>query len=227
MEQIGFIGAYDKKDLLLNIAKVLTNFGKSVLIVDATSMQRFRYIVPMVSNGPAPAYISEYQGIDVAVGFINLNGVAQYLGQNLNYEYVMIDSDMIQTVTSFMLPNIEKNFFVTSYDEYELQRGVEIFKYLRQQIELYKVILSANINSKEEEYLNHLVPETIVKWKKEKFQFADTTDDRQATLDNQLTKEIVLKKYTGTYKDSLEYLISVMVGKTIGQADIRKMIRKM
>ena len=39
--------------------------------------------------------------------------------------------------------------------------------------------------------------------------------------------EIVLKKYTGTYKDSLEYLISVMVGKTIGQADIRKMIRKM
>ncbi len=156
MEQIGFIGAYDKKDLLLNIAKVLTNFGKSVLIVDATSMQRFRYIVPMVSNGPAPAYISEYQGIDVAVGFINLNGVAQYLGQNLNYDYVMIDSDMIQTVTSFMLPNIEKNFFVTSYDEYELQRGVEIFKYLRQPIELYKVIVSANINSKEEEYLNHL-----------------------------------------------------------------------
>ena len=103
MEQIGFIGAYDKKDLLLNIAKVLTNFGKSVLIVDATSMQRFRYIVPMVSNGPAPAYISEYQWIDVAVGFINLNGVAQYLGQNLNYDYVMIDTAPVVPVTDAVI----------------------------------------------------------------------------------------------------------------------------
>ena len=50
MEQIGFLGAYDKKDLLINVATVLTSAGKSVLIVDATSVQRMRYVVPNIST---------------------------------------------------------------------------------------------------------------------------------------------------------------------------------
>ena len=39
MKQIGFIGAYDKTNLLLYIAKVLTMFNKKVLIIDATTVQ--------------------------------------------------------------------------------------------------------------------------------------------------------------------------------------------
>ena len=34
MKKIGFIGAYDKTDLLLNIAKVLTVMNYRVLVVD-------------------------------------------------------------------------------------------------------------------------------------------------------------------------------------------------
>ena len=67
MEQIGFIGVNDKKDLLLNIAKTMTKLNKTVLIVDATMMQRLRYIVPRISS--TPTYVSEYDGIDVAVRF--------------------------------------------------------------------------------------------------------------------------------------------------------------
>ena len=62
MEQIAFIGTCDKKDLLLNIAKVLTNCGKKVLIIDATLMQRLKYIVPNISNNNSITYISEYLG---------------------------------------------------------------------------------------------------------------------------------------------------------------------
>lgn len=65
MEQIGFIGVNDKKDLLLNIAKTITKLNKTVLIVDATMMQRLRYIVPKISS--TPTYVSEYDGVDVAV----------------------------------------------------------------------------------------------------------------------------------------------------------------
>lgn len=225
MEQIGFIGALDKKDLLLNIGKVLTNLNKSVLIVDATTSQRLRYIVPMVSNKPSNTYVSEYQGVDVAVGFMNLNGVAQFLGHNINYDYVLIDTDTVQTLTSFGMQNFSKNFFVTSYDEYELQRGMEIFKYMQTPIEIYKVIVSANINNKEDEYLNYLLEQTKAKWKEEKVLFADTINDRKATLENQLTKELSLKKYTPTYKDSLEYLISIITDGTL--SDLKRMIRKM
>ena len=227
MEQVGFIGAYDKKDLLTNVAKVLSNLNKKVLIVDATTMQRFRYIVPRIGNATNNTYISDYLGIDVALGFMNFNGIMQYLGQAPDYDFALIDTDNIQTLNSFMLPNTAKNFFVTSYDEYELQRGLEIFKFLGQPMQIYKVIYSANINNKEEAYLNHLVNGMNITWKKEKIEFADTINDRKAILENQISKEIKLKKFSTTYKDSLEYLISLMAGEYIEQSQIRKTIKSM
>jgi hypothetical protein len=72
LEQIGFIGVNDKKDLLLNIAKTMTKLNKTVLIVDATMMQRLRYIVPRISS--TPTYVSEYDGVDVAVRFYESYG---------------------------------------------------------------------------------------------------------------------------------------------------------
>ena len=227
MESIGFIGALDKKDLIINIAKVLFNLNKKVLIVDATMVQRFRYLVPRISNTTNNSYVSDYLGIDVALGFMNYNGIMQYLGGGLDYDYALIDTDNIQTLNSFMLQGLKYNFFVTSYYEYELQRGLEIFKFLQQPMEVYKVIYSAKIDSKEDDYLNHLVKGTNLVWKKEKIVFADASNDRKAILDNQISKEVVLKKFSGTYKDSLEYLISIMTEEYITQADVRKTIKNM
>lgn len=227
MEQIGFIGAIDKKDLLLNIAKILTLLGKNVLIVDATMIQRLRYIVPVVSNGQSRTYISEYQGIDVALGFMNLNGIAQYLGQNPSYDYILIDTDNIQTLNSFAMPRFNKNFFVTSYDEYEVQKGMEILKLLQIPMELYKVIMSSDITKKEEDYLDYLISQTNSKWKSEKVMFSDFDQDRKVTLENQLTKEIRFKRYTSTYKDCLEYITSIIAGDSIKQGEIKQIIKKM
>lgn len=36
MKKIGFIGAYDKADLIIYIAKILTTLGKKVLVIDTT-----------------------------------------------------------------------------------------------------------------------------------------------------------------------------------------------
>jgi len=226
LEQIGFIGAFDKKDLLLNIAKVLTLLKKNVLIVDATMTQRLRYIVPVVSNGQSRAYISEYQGIDVALGFMNLNGIAQYLGQNPSYDYILIDTDNIQTLNSYAMPRFSKNFFVTSYDEYELQKGMEIFKILQVPMELYKVIVSSDLSKKEEDYLDYLISQTNSKWKDEKVMFGDSDQDRKVTLENQLSKEIRFKRYTSTYKECLEYITSLVAGESISQGDIKQVIKK-
>ena len=40
MKKIGFIGAYDKIDLILYIAKLLRALGKKIMIVDATILQK-------------------------------------------------------------------------------------------------------------------------------------------------------------------------------------------
>ena len=77
IKKIGFIGAYDKTDLILYVAKVLAETGKQVLVVDATVLQKARYIVPCIA--PSKYYITEYEKIDVAVGFSSLEEIKKYL----------------------------------------------------------------------------------------------------------------------------------------------------
>lgn len=225
MEQISFIGANDKKDLLLNVGNVMSKLNKRVLIVDATLMQRLRYIVPRISSNPT--YVSEYNGVDVALGFMNLMSIANYLGRpNLDYDYVFIDTDNPQTLNSFMATNSKINFLVTSYDEFELQKILEILSTLRNPVQLTKLIISADLNNKHEEYLNHLLENFQIAWNENKVQFTDSEEDRKATLINQLTKQITFKGYTSTYKDSLEYLTSLILEGVVEQAQIRRVIRK-
>lgn len=225
MEQIGFIGVNDKKDLLLNVAKIISRLNKSVLIVDATIMQRLRYIIPKVSS--APTYVSEYDGVDVAVGFLNLAQISSYLSTpNLNYDYILIDTDNPQTFNTFLIPNSKITFFSTSYDEFELQKSLEILSTLRTNINLTKLIISSDLNNKHDEYLNRLLENYPVSWSNEYIEFPDTDADRNTTLTNQLIKQISIKNYSSIYKDSLEYLVSLILEGVVSQNDIKKMIRK-
>ena len=65
MKKVGFIGAYDKTDLIIYVAKILTALNKSVLIVDATTTQKSRYVVPAIN--PTVKYVTEYEEIDIAL----------------------------------------------------------------------------------------------------------------------------------------------------------------
>ena len=39
MEKIAFIGSYDKADMIIYIAKILSIMGKKVIVVDSTALQ--------------------------------------------------------------------------------------------------------------------------------------------------------------------------------------------
>ena len=56
MDIIGFIGVYDKTDLLLNIAKILVTMKKRVLIMDTTIEQKTKYVVPSIN--PTTSYVT-------------------------------------------------------------------------------------------------------------------------------------------------------------------------
>ena len=87
MEQIAFLGSFDKKDLLLNVAKILENLNYRVLIIDATLMQRLKYIAPNVGKNNSITYVSEYLGIDIAVGFMNVAGILRTMKLIDEYNY--------------------------------------------------------------------------------------------------------------------------------------------
>ena len=52
MEKINFIGAYDKTDSIMYIAKILTEMKKKVIIVDATITQKTKYENVSISMAP-------------------------------------------------------------------------------------------------------------------------------------------------------------------------------
>ena len=65
MKKIGFIGAYDKTDMILNVAKIMTTMGHKVLLIDSTLDQKAKYIVPVIN--PTTSYVTNFEDIDVAV----------------------------------------------------------------------------------------------------------------------------------------------------------------
>src|SRR5699024_8119926 len=145
----------------------------------------------------APTYVSEYDGIDVAVGFMNLMSIANYLQKpNLDYDFILIDTDNPQTMRSFMVENSKMNFYVTSYDEFELQRNLEILSVVTTNISLVKVIVSSDLENKHDEYLDYILQNYSVSWREEKVIFPDIDEDRRVTLSNQLTKQINIKNYS-------------------------------
>ena len=229
MKQIGFFGVFDKKDLILNIAKVLASLNAKPLVVDATSLQRMRYIVPNVSNNRGMSYVSEYAGVDCAVGFMNLGQIAAYLGTNntLPYDIILIDSDNIQTMASYAYPRLEKIFFVTSYDQYEINKCYEILSAINQPMKVTKVLFSADLETSQERALSNVLSKTSLQAEDIAIQFADSNIDRKEFLQNQLTKNITLKHCTAQYKGSLEYITSIISEGLLNQADIKRIIKKM
>ena len=78
MKKIGFIGAYDKTDLILNIAKILTTMAKRILVIDSSINQKAKYVVPAID--PTVSYITSFEDIDVAIGFNDLDEIKRYTG---------------------------------------------------------------------------------------------------------------------------------------------------
>ena len=115
MKKIGFIGAFDKTDLIIYIARVLVEMGNKVLIIDSTVNQKAKYVVPTIN--PTTSYVTEYEGIDISVGFRDYNSVKFYLGMPdsaaLAYDYILIDMDDQTLLDSFDIYTAYKASFLS------------------------------------------------------------------------------------------------------------------
>ena len=163
MEKVAFIGGYDKTDMLLYIAKILTVLKNRVLIIDTTILQKSRYIVPVMA--PAQKYITTYEDIDVAVGFKSFEEIKNYLSvQELEYEYVLLDIDSSIYYELYQVGPNDKHFFVTSFDLYSLRRGLGAFTRLKAEVNVTKVLFTKDMLQEEDDYLNFLSKNLKVRW---------------------------------------------------------------
>ena len=222
MKKVGFIGAYDKTDMILNIAKILTVMGQRVLMVDSTIMQKAKYVVPAIN--PTLTYITDFEDIDVAVGFNNLGKVKEYLGledEELPYDIILIDADTIEKIEGFNLLEADKNYFVTAFDLYSLKKGMEILSTIPQPMSLTKILYSKDMIKEEDDYLNSLSMEYKVIWNENRIYFPIENGDWAVLAENQRVSKIKMKKLSAQYKDSLVFIVEEIL-KDISEGQIRK-----
>ena len=226
MKKIGFIGAYDKTDMIVYVGKILKVLNKKVLIVDSTLTQKAKYIVPVIN--PTVTYVTEYEEMDVAVGFNSIQEIKAYLGvpenRELNYDYVLIDVDNIKDFNSFELQNAEKNYFVTSFDVYSLKKGLEILVELTETINLTKVIFAQEILKEDDGYLNYLSLAYKVAWNEYRIYFPMDNGDFSAIAENQRLAKIKFRNLSIAYKEGLAYLTED-IAKEESDSSVRKAIK--
>lgn len=208
MKKIGFIGAYDKTDLILNIAKIMTVMGNRVLFIDSTIMQKAKYIVPVIN--PTTSYITNFEDIDVAVGFEDMNQIKQYLGttsEDINYDVLLVDADTNKRIEKFDLLNADKRFFVTAFDLYSLKKGLEILSGITSVINLTKVLFSRTASREDNDYLNFLALGYKITWNEEIIYFPFEVGDQSVINENQKVSKIKFKKLSAQYKEALIYIV--------------------
>lgn len=222
MQTIGFIGAYDKTDLILYLAKILTTLNYKVLMVDSTITQKTRYIVPSIN--PTQKYITEFEKIDVAVGFDSFIDIKNYIGLNdvvpLEYDIALVDIDSADNLAKFNAINNEKNYFVTGFDVYSLKRGLEALSELKEPIKLTKILFSKEMLKEENEYLDFLALGYKIEWEELKLCFPLEIGDKSVIMENQIIARIKLKNLSEQYKEGLAYLIENITKQSI--QNIRK-----
>ena len=205
MEKINFIGAYDKTDSIMYIAKILTEMKKKVIIVDATITQKTKYVIPTIDN--RSEYIANYANIDFAIGFTNYNDIKTYLGMPqsaaFTYDYMLIDIDNSDLLNNFDDYSSKTNYFVTSFDLYALKRGVEVLKRLSLPVEIMKVYFSNLMSQSEDDYFNYIATGCRVKWNQDKIYFPLLNEDLDVIKENQRLSKIRFKGLSNEYKTSL------------------------
>lgn len=208
MKKISFIGCYDKIDLILYVAKILVAMDKRVLVIDSTINQKAKYLVPVIK--PTKAYVTEFEKIDVAVGFNSFNEIKQYLGMpihaELPYDIVMIDIDSFAGIQEFNINNDDINYFVTGFDLYTLKRGLEILSGLTSVLNLTKILFSKTASREDDDYLNYLSLGYKIVWNNEIIYFPFEVGDQSVIIENQRVSKIKFKKLSDQYKEALIYI---------------------
>lgn len=228
MRKIGFIGCYDKTDLIIYIAKILVATGKTVIVIDSTINQKAKYVIPVIK--PTTSYVTEFEGIDVAVGFNNYNEIKEYLGMpihaELDYDIALIDVDNYAGIESFQIPMAEKNYFVTSFDAFSLKKGLEILSGLTNILKLTKVLFSRYATEEEDNYLNYLSLGYKIEWDEQRVYFPFEVGDQSVIVENQRVAKIKFKKLSAQYKEALIFIAEELLGEG-SYSELKKIFKQL
>lgn len=225
MKLVGFLGACDKANLIMYLAKILTWNNERVLVIDGTRLQKMKYLVPNIN--PTGPYITDFEGIDFAIGFSNMQLVEQYLGSDIGrakYTCVLVDTDTSKAIVNFGVQNYDKNFFMTTFDLYSLKRGLEILSIFKEPIDLTKIISRYQVLKNDEEYFNYLAIDSKVNWGETSIYLPNESNDIQEIEENQRISRLKIKRLSNEYQNGLIAIAQEILGEQ-NKNKVKKSIR--
>lgn len=225
MKKIAFIGAYDKTDIIIYIAKILIEMDKKVMVVDATVNQKAKYIVPVIN--PSKTYVTNFEGIDVAVGFSKLDEIKDYLAvDDLQYDFILYDIDSSSSYLEFNIDEASAKYFITSFDLYSLKKGIEILAGINKEVTLKKIFFAKEVTNEDDEYIKFLAKDYKINWERDIIYFPLEMGDQTVISENQRVAKIKFKKLTALFKDGLLFITEDILEDT-ESSKIRKVFRKL
>jgi len=226
MKKVGFIGAYDKTNMIMCVAKILAMKNKRVLIIDSTAEQKFKYIVPTIH--PTKTYITTWEQIDVAVGFETMEGILEYIGTTKieqDYDIILMNIDNYKAIKSMHVEQNDTNCFVTAMDLYSIRKGIEIFGEIEKPMKLVKIIFSSMMDEVDNQYIDYLATGFKMEWSEKQVFFPVILDDKYVEMDNQLIYRLGLRSMSALYKESLSSLIGMLFDGEINEQEAKRIIK--
>ena len=228
MKNVCFIGAYDKLELILCIAKILKMLGNEILIIDATELQKSKYIVPTIN--PTTKYITSFEDIDIALGFESYDDIENYIleteGKKLKYTYALVNIDDQDKFVNFNNEATFKNYFVTNLELYAIRKGLDTIKKIKKPIKVEKVIFSRNFLPEDEQYIDFYSLGYKIIWDENKIKFPYEIENMEAMMESQKNFKITIRNLSVEYKSALENLISDIIP-DINISNIRKIMKNL
>ena len=154
--------------------------------------------------------------------------IKKYLGlnaeQNLDYDFIFVDTDNIEGFNKFNLQEAQKNYFVTSFDLYSLKKGLEVLSNLQSVTSLTKVLFSEEALKENDDYLNFLSLGYKIVWSGYNIYFPIENGDLSVIYENQRVAKIKFKKLSIQYKDSLSEMAEEILG-DVNSSSVRKAVK--
>lgn len=232
MQVIGMYGYVDKYDFVIATARTLNIMGKSVLVIDATADNKYRYIIPSIDN--SQRYLTQYSDVDFAVGFESFESLEEYLKENnidINlYNYVIIDVENADMYAKFKSTPVDKSYMFIDTNVLSVAKNNELVSRMREEnlekeLVFSKILYRAYLSRAATNYLEEKINNYAVKWTDEVYDISTDEQDVMVNIDSQFSGLVDIRKHTKTYILYMCEFISKILG-DVSPKEVLKEIKR-
>ncbi|THF74382.1 hypothetical protein [Cohnella fermenti] len=221
MKQALFLGATEKSHLLLTLGKLLVQAELRVLLVDSTIAQTIHGYLPVSDTRPG-SFVLEFEGLDIAAGFINRGQLERHFrqqgGQMTDYDVLLLDTDHTEFVKGCDLSDMTLRVWCASPDRRILSKNAELLQRLClaeaavQPVPFVKLVHPFVPTAIPEAYFDALQSAETLRWGDLELRIPLNERDVIARFENQHHARIAAKRLSGPYVQAVMALAKAITG---------------